>query len=74
MAVKATELRELDDAGLVDALRNARRELLGLRFQHTTGELASSASLKHAKRDIARALTVARERGIDVNGELSRVG
>jgi large subunit ribosomal protein L29 len=74
MAVKATELRELDDAGWVDALRTARRELLGLRFQHTTGELASSASLKYAKRDIARALTVARERGIDVNRELSRDG
>ena len=42
----------------------ARRELFGLRFQHATGELDNTAGLKRAKREIARALTVARERGM----------
>ena len=74
MPAKARELRELDDSGLIEHLRTARRELFGLRFQHTTGELGSSAALKEAKRDIARTLTVARERGLDVNRELSRDG
>ena len=72
MAAKARELRELDDAGLLEHLRTARRELFGLRFQHATAELENTSSLKEAKRDIARGLTVARERGIDVNRELSR--
>mgnify|MGYP001296024968 FL=1 len=62
----------MDDDALVEHLRTARRELFGLRFQHATGELENTARLRLAKREVARALTVARERGIDVNKELSR--
>ena len=69
---KAIELRDLDDSGLVEHLRTARRELFGLRFQHATGELENTSRLRDAKRDVARALTVLREREIDVNKELSR--
>lgn len=69
---KAIELRDMDDAVLVDHLKTARRELFGLRFQHATGELENTSRLSAAKRDVARALTVVRERGIDVNKELSR--
>ena len=46
--------------------RPSRKELFGLRFQNATGELENTAGLGRAKRDLARALTVARERGIDV--------
>jgi len=70
--MKAIELRDMDDAVLVDHLRTTRRELFGLRFQHATGELENTSRLRDAKRDVARALTVLRERGIDVNKELSR--
>jgi large subunit ribosomal protein L29 len=66
--VKAAELRDMSDADLRDHLATARRELFGLRFQHATGELDNTASLKRAKREIARALTVAREREIQSNG------
>lgn len=69
---KAVELRDMDDVVLVDHLRTARRELFGLRFQHATGELENTSRLRDAKRDVARALTVLRERGVDVNKELSR--
>jgi large subunit ribosomal protein L29 len=72
MASQAKELRDLDDAALVEHLRTARRELFGLRFQHATGELENTAALKHAKRDVARTLTLARERGLDIELELSR--
>ena len=72
MATKAIELRDLDEAGLVEHLRTARRELFGLRFQHATGELENTSRLREAKREVARALTVIRERGIDVDKELSR--
>ena len=43
----------------------ARRDLFGLRMQHATGELENSAGLRTAKRDLARALTVAQQRGVD---------
>jgi large subunit ribosomal protein L29 len=58
----AAELRDMSDADLREYLRTARRELFGLRFQHATGELDNTASLGRAKREVARALTVARER------------
>jgi large subunit ribosomal protein L29 len=70
--MKAIELRDMDDSSLVEHLRTARRELFGLRFQHATGELENTSRLHDAKRDVARALTVLREREIDVNKELSR--
>ncbi|HUO70437.1 MAG TPA: 50S ribosomal protein L29 [Solirubrobacteraceae bacterium] len=62
----AEELRDLSEIDLREHLATARRELFGLRFQHATGELDNTAGLKHAKREIARTLTVARERGIEI--------
>ncbi|HEX3316793.1 MAG TPA: 50S ribosomal protein L29 [Solirubrobacteraceae bacterium] len=68
---KARELREMDDDLLLDTVREARREMFGLRFRHATGELENTAGLGTAKRDLARALTVARERGLNVAPELT---
>ena len=65
--MKATELRDLDDKGLRDHVATQRRELFGLRLQHATGELENTAGISSAKRDLARALTVARQRGVDPN-------
>ena len=70
--MKASEAHALDDPGVVESVGNARKELFNLRFQHATGQLENTAGLKRAKRDLARALTVARERGIDVERELKR--
>ena len=36
-------------------------------MQHATGELDNTARLSTAKRELARALTVARQRGVDPN-------
>jgi len=66
--VKASEIRDMLEPDLREHIETARRELFGLRFQHATGELDDTASLKKAKREIARALTVARERGIHIHG------
>ena len=60
--MKAAELRDLSDAELREHIETARRDLFGLRFQHATGELDNTAGLARAKREVARALTVARER------------
>jgi large subunit ribosomal protein L29 len=69
---KSGEVREMTDDVLVEHIRTTRQEVFGLRFQHATGELENTAGLRGAKRDLARALTIARERGIDVDHELSR--
>jgi large subunit ribosomal protein L29 len=60
--MKPADLRDMSDGELTDHIKTARRELFGLRFQHATAELDNTASLKQAKRDLARALTVQRER------------
>jgi large subunit ribosomal protein L29 len=63
--MNAREIRDLDDRELAEHIKTVRRDLFGLRFQHATGELENSAGLRMSKRDLARALTIARQRGID---------
>jgi large subunit ribosomal protein L29 len=70
--VKSVEVHNLDDPQLVELVDNARKETFNLRFQHATGQLENTAGMKNAKRDLARALTVARERGLDVEAELRK--
>jgi large subunit ribosomal protein L29 len=70
--VKAVEVHNLEDSQLVEFVDNARTELFNLRFQHATGQLENTARLKQAKKDLARALTIARERGIEVEAEIRR--
>ena len=65
--MNAADIREMSEQELREQVKTARRELFGLRFQHATGELENTAGLKSAKRDLARALTIARERGIDTD-------
>jgi large subunit ribosomal protein L29 len=64
--MRPADLRDLTDTELTEHIATARRDLFGLRFQHATGELDNTAGLRRAKREVARALTVAREREIDV--------
>ncbi len=70
--MKAVEVHNMDDAHLIESADSARKEVFNLRFQHATGQLENTARLGRAKRDLARVLTVARERGIDIERELSR--
>ena len=72
--MKAAEVHGLDDAQLVEFVAGARQEVFNLRFQHATGQLENTARVKEAKKDLARGLTVARARGIDVDTELRRQG
>ena len=59
---RASELRELTDDELDRKLHDTRQELFNLRFQSATGALENSARLTHAKREIARILTIRNER------------
>jgi large subunit ribosomal protein L29 len=62
----AREMRDLSDDKLTEHIATARRDAFGLRLQHATGELENTAGLRRARRELARALTVARERGVHV--------
>ena len=69
---KAVEVHGLDDAGLASFVDDSRKEAFNLRFQHATGQLENTARLKQAKQDLARGLTVARERGLDIEAEIKK--
>jgi len=68
--MKAPEAHALSDQDLVEALRNARQDAFNLRFRHATGELENTSGLGASRRELARLLTIARQRGIDIEKEL----
>ena len=70
--MKPQEVHDMADDLLVEFVGNTREELFNLRFQHATGQLENTARLGQVKRDLARGLTVAGQRGIDVDRELRR--
>jgi large subunit ribosomal protein L29 len=61
--MKASEIRELSESELNDKLRDLKADLFNLRFQHAINQLDNPMRLHHVKKDIARVLTVIRERG-----------
>ncbi|WP_027721445.1 50S ribosomal protein L29 [Maridesulfovibrio zosterae] len=60
--MKVKELRELDNAALEEKLMGFRQELFNLRFQHATAQLENTQRLSDVKKDIAKILTVQREK------------
>ena len=68
--MKSSEAHALGDAELVHKLKDAKEEAFNLRLKHATGELEDTARITRSRRDVARLLTVARERGIDLEKEL----
>jgi large subunit ribosomal protein L29 len=67
--MKAKEMRDLDDKELTERIAVLRKEVFGLRFANATGELDNTAGMGHAKRDLARALTVAHERALSIGND-----
>jgi large subunit ribosomal protein L29 len=60
--VQAKQLRDMDDGELGKQVAALRQDLFGLRFANATGELDDTARVSRVRRDLARALTVTRER------------
>ncbi|HKE99116.1 MAG TPA: 50S ribosomal protein L29 [Actinomycetes bacterium] len=60
--MKASELTQLAPEELAEKLAEAKEELFNLRFQNVTGQLDNPNRLGEVRRDIARILTVLRER------------
>ena len=52
--MKATELRQLQDDELKAKLDEFRDSLFNLRIKHATGQLEDSASVRVARRELAR--------------------
>ena len=63
------EIREMTNEELVEALAEAKEENFNLRFQVATNQLDNTARIKAVKKDIARMLTVMRERELELTEE-----
>ena len=62
--MKAKEVHELTDEDLKSQLAESRAELFNLRFQMATSQLDNTARINMVKKDVARVLTIIREREI----------
>ena len=60
--MNAAEFRELSNEELAEALAEAKEERFNLRFQYATNQLDNTSRITEVKKDIARILTVMRER------------
>jgi large subunit ribosomal protein L29 len=56
------EIRDLGDEELLARLESSKEELFNLRFQLATGQLDNPMRIKDVRRDVARILTILRER------------
>ena len=61
----SSEIREMTNTELIEALAEAKEEKFNLRFQLATNQLDNHARIKAVKQDIARILTVLHERELD---------
>ncbi len=62
--MKIKNIRELPQADLEKKVKDLKEELFVLRFQQATGNAAEANKKKVIRKDIARILTILREREI----------
>ena len=61
----AQELRELKPEELAERAKDLKRSLFDMKSKHNTGVLDSTADLGKARKDVARCLTIARQKELD---------
>jgi large subunit ribosomal protein L29 len=63
--MKASEYRQMTDEQIDLALKDVVKNLFHLRFQSATERLETPSEIKKAKREVARILTVQRQRVLE---------
>lgn len=70
--MKTYQFREMTTADIENELQQSREALENFRFQHATGQLENHKAMKNMKRDIAKMITVLKERGMGINSHLDK--
>jgi len=60
--MKSREMRVMSNDQLVDHYEDLKEQIYRLRLNESSGELTDTSEFRKARREIARALTVLRER------------
>lgn len=63
--MKATELRDLSVEELQGKVRDFQQELFSLKYQLATGQIENPMRIRLVRRDIARARTILKEKGLE---------
>ena len=63
--MKVSEIRKLKDEEILEKVKESKSELLNLRIKNATGSLEKPSKLNEMKKDVARMLTVLKEREIE---------
>jgi large subunit ribosomal protein L29 len=63
--VSPDEIRDLGDADILQKIEEAREELFRLRFRSATQPLENPILVRTLRRDIARMMTILRERELE---------
>lgn len=67
--MKTKEIRQMSSEELNKKVVELKAELFNLRFRLATGQLDNPSSIKLVKRDIARVMTIIRQRELNVGKE-----
>lgn len=65
MKLKAAELRQMSVQELHNQMDEFKEELFNLRFQRTSGQLEDVNRLRITRRNIARIMTIVREKELE---------
>lgn len=64
--MKAVQLRDMSEEELLSKVDDLRQSIFNLRVRATTKELANTSQLRSERRELARVVTVLREKGLKV--------
>ncbi|MDD4316490.1 MAG: 50S ribosomal protein L29 [Clostridia bacterium] len=67
--MKATKFFEMSTQELKDKLNALKADLFNLRFKHATNQLSNNMTMVECKRDVARVMTILRQRELNISFE-----
>ena len=65
--MKASEIRKMTPEQLNEKLAGLKKDLFYLRMQHATNQLDNPLKIRETKRDIARVMTMLREKELSAS-------
>ncbi len=65
--MKTSEIREKNDDEIKIQLGELKKEYFNMRFQHKAGQLGNTVGLPNIRKNIARVMTIAREKNINLS-------
>lgn len=63
--MKVSEIRKLKSEEILEKVKESKKELLNLRIKNATGSLDKPSKLNEMKKDVARMLTILKEREME---------